>query len=364
MIKKAKDTLGDDVVLDFGRAAIDRRRLAEEPGAHATEFGFGEAVALPAEALQAHDLDRQFAAFLGQLGAQLLEHRRPSDVGIDQHHRVVQFGSDAHGQIDGGETLALAGHGAGDHDQVAIGHGRRTLATGVVQQRPLDDAKLVGHRAARRRGRDDARSGNGIEIQIDWRIAGKPPTQEPAVSRTRTRGEDYAEASDKLISRIKFIGSGRENIYSISYQDESPDRAKRVVQDLLSLFVESGVGNKRRDTEAAIKFIDEQIKTYESKLEEAEGRLKVPLAVLEKHLQAQNAQGQAYLAANRFTVADVERGKPGTSIAADLGALWVLGLLDQLAEVADPDRDGEGKALEAARQPGQAPRRRRFDDDF
>jgi hypothetical protein len=67
---------------------------------------------------------------------------------------------------------------------------------------------------------------------------------------------------------------------------------------------------------------------------------------------------------SRFTVADVERGKPGTSIAASLGALWVLGLLDQLAEVADPDRDGEGKALEAARQPGQAPRRHRFDDDF
>jgi glutathione S-transferase len=39
--------------------------------------------------------------------------------------------------------------------------------------------------------------------------------------------------------------------------------------------------------------------------DQAEGRLKVPLAVLEKHLQAQNTQGQAYLAAHRFTVADV-----------------------------------------------------------
>lgn len=45
-------------------------------------------------------------------------------------------------------------------------------------------------------------AGEGIEIQIDWRIEGKPATQEPAVSRTRTRGEDYAEATDKLISRI------------------------------------------------------------------------------------------------------------------------------------------------------------------
>jgi transcriptional regulator with XRE-family HTH domain len=67
----------------------------------------------------------------------------------------------------------------------------------------------------------------------------------------------------------------------------------------------------------------------------------------------------------RYTVADVERGKPGTSVAAYLGALWVLGLLEQMAEVADPDRDEEGKALEGARSPKQAPRRhRRFDDDF
>jgi len=39
--------------------------------------------------------------------------------------------------------------------------------------------------------------------------------------------------------------------------------------------------------------------------DQAESRLKVPLAVMEKHLQAQNAKGEAYLAANRFTVADV-----------------------------------------------------------
>ncbi len=39
--------------------------------------------------------------------------------------------------------------------------------------------------------------------------------------------------------------------------------------------------------------------------DKAESRLKVPLAVLEAHLQAQHAQGEAYLAAHRFTVADV-----------------------------------------------------------
>jgi glutathione S-transferase len=39
--------------------------------------------------------------------------------------------------------------------------------------------------------------------------------------------------------------------------------------------------------------------------DQAESRLKVPLAVLENHLQTQTAHGEAYLAANRFTVADV-----------------------------------------------------------
>lgn len=79
---------------------------------------------------------------------------------------------------------------------------------------------------------------------------------------------------DDLTRRIRFTGGGRENIYSISYQDTNPERSKRVVQDLLSLFVESGVGNKRRDSEGARRFIDEQIKGYEKKLEEAEGRVK------------------------------------------------------------------------------------------
>ena len=49
---------------------------------------------------------------------------------------------------------------------------------------------------------------------------------------------------DGLTKRIRFTGGGRENIYTISYQDTSPERSKRVVEDLLALFVESGLGNK------------------------------------------------------------------------------------------------------------------------
>ncbi|MBA3563785.1 MAG: helix-turn-helix domain-containing protein [Gammaproteobacteria bacterium] len=67
---------------------------------------------------------------------------------------------------------------------------------------------------------------------------------------------------------------------------------------------------------------------------------------------------------SRYVMADIERGKPTTAIAAYLGALWALKLLDELREVADPDRDLEGKTLEAARSPTTAPKRKALDDDF
>lgn len=67
---------------------------------------------------------------------------------------------------------------------------------------------------------------------------------------------------------------------------------------------------------------------------------------------------------SRFVVADIERGKPTTGVAAYVGALWVLGLLGDLSEVADPDRDEEGKTLERARSPSRARGRRALSDEF
>lgn len=69
---------------------------------------------------------------------------------------------------------------------------------------------------------------------------------------------------------------------------------------------------------------------------------------------------------SRYVMADVENGKPTTSIAAYIGALWALGLLGGIEALAHPDDDREGKALENARSPTTAPKRssRTMDDDF
>jgi polysaccharide chain length determinant protein (PEP-CTERM system associated) len=79
---------------------------------------------------------------------------------------------------------------------------------------------------------------------------------------------------DGLTRQLRLRGSARENIYFISYQHPVPDQAQRVVQALLSIFMEASLGDKRRGSDAARRFIEEQIRAYEKKLEEAENRLK------------------------------------------------------------------------------------------
>ena len=77
-----------------------------------------------------------------------------------------------------------------------------------------------------------------------------------------------------LMSDLEIKNVGRDNLYSLSYRNAEPARAQKVIQSLVSIFVESSLGASRKDTETAKTFLDDQIKAYEAKLEEAEARLK------------------------------------------------------------------------------------------
>ena len=82
---------------------------------------------------------------------------------------------------------------------------------------------------------------------------------------------------DSLVNRLKnqinLKSTSRDNIYRVSYQNKNPVVAQRVVQETLNLFVEGALGDNRRNTDSAERFIDNEIAEYENRLMESEQRL-------------------------------------------------------------------------------------------
>lgn len=91
--------------------------------------------------------------------------------------------------------------------------------------------------------------------------------------KQQTKAEQEAQI-DRLMKTLSIATTGRDNLYTLAYKASDPEIAKRVVQSLVSIFVESSLGASRKDTATATTFLNEQIKAYEAKLEEAESRLK------------------------------------------------------------------------------------------
>src|SRR5215469_10065483 len=79
---------------------------------------------------------------------------------------------------------------------------------------------------------------------------------------------------DDVMKSVKLTSGTGTNLYVLSYRDPNPEQARKVVQSLVTIFVESSLGDKRQDSRSAVKFVDEQIKHYEETLQAAESRLK------------------------------------------------------------------------------------------
>ena len=106
------------------------------------------------------------------------------------------------------------------------------------------------------------------------------------------------EAREQFVARLTreltIRSAGQENLYTISYSDQDRERAKRVVQSLLTIFMEGSVGNQRRDSDSARQFIEEQLRSYSEKLVAAEN------AVTEfrrKHQGVMPGEGRDFFAA-------------------------------------------------------------------
>jgi polysaccharide chain length determinant protein (PEP-CTERM system associated) len=114
------------------------------------------------------------------------------------------------------------------------------------------------------------------------------------------------ELIDNVIKTIRLEGNLPSNLYVISYRDPEPARARKVVQSLLNIFVESSLGDKRQDTQSAVKFLDDQIKRYEATLRAAEDRMK---EFRLKYLGVSSREGQDYFGRMQQIASDIEAAK-------------------------------------------------------
>lgn len=77
-----------------------------------------------------------------------------------------------------------------------------------------------------------------------------------------------------LKSSISLSGQRQSSsLYALSAKHRDRDVAKRIVESLITIFIESTLGEKRKDSSGAQAFLDQQVADYELRLSEAEGRM-------------------------------------------------------------------------------------------
>jgi polysaccharide chain length determinant protein (PEP-CTERM system associated) len=136
------------------------------------------------------------------------------------------------------------------------------------------------------------------QIKLMTRQLVSRPTLEKVARMTdldvKAKTPEQTEAMlDNLADKISIADAGRENLYTISFQDANGELAKKVVQSLLTIFVETSLGKTRQDISSSQRFIEEQLQQYQQKLTDAENALK---EFKQKHIGMMPGQGGDYYA--------------------------------------------------------------------
>ena len=103
------------------------------------------------------------------------------------------------------------------------------------------------------------------------------PNLEQVVHLTNTKSNTLSSAEmarqvQNLQDNITIKPLSTKNLFQLSYTDKDPDRGLNVAQTLLSIFVDSNIGNKRHDLEGAQSFLDTKVNEYETLVRQAEQR--------------------------------------------------------------------------------------------
>ena len=108
-------------------------------------------------------------------------------------------------------------------------------------------------------------------------LVSRPNLEQVAKAAHMVEGEsdgDLEAVVSQMEKRIFLRPAGGTNFYSIAFRHPSQDAALKVVESLLSIFVQTTQHGQSRDTRQALDFIDEQVAISKQKLEETENALK------------------------------------------------------------------------------------------
>jgi polysaccharide chain length determinant protein (PEP-CTERM system associated) len=139
-----------------------------------------------------------------------------------------------------------------------------------------------------------------------------------AITDPRERGMILDRFSDRISLTVFNAGnqgderSAAGTIYSFHYIDSSRDRSLRVVDTLLTTFVEQTLGGKREGSENAQKFLAAQIKDYEQRLSTAEDRL---ASFKKKNVGLMPSEQGGFFAQLQKEVDDAKKAETDLSIA-------------------------------------------------
>lgn len=90
---------------------------------------------------------------------------------------------------------------------------------------------------------------------------------------TATTPERREALIEMVESKTKISPEAARNLFTIQYADKSAELARNVLQAFLTIFIESNIGNQRKDMEGSQVFIANQVADYERRLRESESRV-------------------------------------------------------------------------------------------
>src|SRR3569832_317655 len=110
----------------------------------------------------------------------------------------------------------------------------------------------------------------------------------------------------KMLGKMSIEDTRQQGLFRIAFEDSDPQMAKRVVQSLLTIFMETTLGESRKDTDVAQRFLDQQIKEYEARLVASEERL---TAFKRENLGRMPSEGRGYYDNLQAAISELEQAQ-------------------------------------------------------